>query len=311
MGISNSEMLFDGYKGANLDKFDYKNLKNILNLQKLISNDKSYIFLDNSILNLEPITWEEVRNIVIKFYADHFNVHKINYVEDDILDKTVKDMPDDTTPYEFYENINKILSSIEPFDLPIVKNENYDLDSTIIKPKCIYPGFCCEKNRKPYFSKIRVGRLLNEFTPVAFSHEIMHLETESVLGYTDEYLNREVLSIFIEKVFASEFDRTGKLLKIFEKMRFRDLINQYNKYLNNGKLSNENMIVSLTYIRSTLIAEKLFDMYLQEKKTKNRDKYIYDIQDIMDGKIKLEEMLEKRNITLDKCQDLSYLRRHI
>ena len=189
-------------------------------------------------------------------------------------------------------------------------NKDVDLDSRIRKPIAIYPSDeFLQENRKIYFSKIVMGRLINKFTPCYLAHEYMHLETESVLGYTDDYLNRELLSIFIEKFAFYKMYGDMNLLKIYEKFRYRDLINQYNKYLKNQ--TSKDMIVPLTYIKSTLYAEKLFDMYLNESKEKNRDKYIDDIQQILDGRIKLEDLLMKRNITPEKCQELVYLKKHI
>lgn len=303
--------LFEGFKGINIDRFDFTKCKNILELGNLINSDPSYKTLDQSILKLDPMTLEEAKKAAIDFYVEHFNIHNINYVDEDKLDKAVKDMPDDTKPREFYDNINGILTSISPFDLPITIT-NSDIDSRISKPFYAYPGHPTESNRKIYFSKMSMGRLINKITPCFIAHEVMHLETESVLGYTDDYLNKEVLSIFIEKIAAMKMDKSGSLLKVVEKLRFRDLVNRYNTYLMyKNMLSQEQMIEILTYVKSTLVAEKLFDMYMQEKKETNRDRYIQDIQKVMNGKVKLDEILVKRGATPDKCKELTYLKRHI
>lgn len=65
------------------------------------------------------------------------------------------------------------------------------------------------------------------------------------------------------------------------------------------------------YVKSILFAEKLFDMYLNERKQKNKDKYFYGIQDVFDGKITVEDMIRNRNITTANSQDLGMLKRHL
>lgn len=317
MEFNDAFIQYEGFKGINLDKTDFSKFKNILEVGKIVNNDPSYKSLNKSILELDYLSLEDSKNIAKKFYNDYFNIHNIYYAEEDILDKAIKDMDDNTSPYDFYENINGLLSSIDPFDLPLKENQDYNLASSVRKPIYVYPGHPTEENRKIYFSRINTGNLNNKLTPISIAHEVTHLETESVIGYTDDYLNREILSIFVEKIAALKIDETGELLKLTEKLRIRNLVEQYNKYLMYKQLSDENMIASsmkiasLIYIKSALVAQKLFDMYLQERKEKTRDKYIDDVQNIMDGKIKLEEMLIKRGITSGKCQDFAYLKRHI
>lgn len=73
----------------------------------------------------------------------------------------------------------------------------------------------------------------------------------------------------------------------------------------------EKIIDSLMYIKSTLIAEKLFDMYISERKEKSRDKYIDDVNAIIDGKMTVEEMISKRRISIAQCQDYGLFLRHM
>jgi hypothetical protein len=56
------------------------------------------------------------------------------------------------------------------------------------------------------------------------------------------------------------------------------------------KLDDETRLTSSIYIQSTLLAEKLFDLYINERKQKKKDSYIYNIQDVFDGKITVEEL---------------------
>ena len=105
---------------------------------------------------------------------------------------------------------------------------------------------------------------------------------------------------------------TGELLRISELTRFNDtLCHYYSLSLKKGVISGEEDAKDLLYIKSTFFAEKLFDMYQNERKQKNKDKYFCQIQDVFDGKIQVEDLIRSRNITPVQTQDLSLLKRHI
>ena len=105
---------------------------------------------------------------------------------------------------------------------------------------------------------------------------------------------------------------SGNLLKLSERTRLADLLNGYASLLTNPKSITElQKINNLMYIKSTLYAEKLFDLYLNERKQKNRDKYFMGIQDVFDGKITGEDMVRSKNITTANSQDLGMLKRHL
>lgn len=182
----------------------------------------------------------------------------------------------------------------------------------IIKPLLICPQELESDNRKVYFSHINLGKQLTELSAGTLVHEIAHSQQEQNIGYAEDCLNKEIISIFLEKVVALEMDPTGELLRISELTRFNDVLGHYYRLSSNkGLLSEEIYIEDLMYIKSTFYAEKLFDMYLNERKQKNKDKYFYQIQDVFDGKITVEELIQSRNITPAKTQDLSLLKRHI
>ena len=77
------------------------------------------------------------------------------------------------------------------------------------------------------------------------------------------------------------------------------------------KLSDEDRLNTMTYVQSTLLAEKLFDMYLKERKQKEKDKYIRDIQNVFDGRQTVDDMIGRRGVTLNQCLDTSLIKRHI
>lgn len=90
---------------------------------------------------------------------------------------------------------------------------------------------------------------------------------------TNSILNKEVISIFLEKIAALELDPTGELLKISERRWFTDLLDTFRLLKLNEfthTLSPEELLNNSIYIHSTLLAEKLFDLYLEERKQKKR-----------------------------------------
>ena len=162
------------------------------------------------------------------------------------------------------------------------------------------------------FSHIEIGKQLNSLSVGTLVHEVAHAEQEQNIGYAEDYLNREIISIFLEKVNALEMDTTGNLLKLSERTRLTDLLNRYNTLITNPtSLTQLQITENLMYVKSILFAEKLFDMYLNERKQKNKDKYFYGIQDVFDGKITVEDMIRNRNITTANSQDLGMLKRHL
>ena len=135
------------------------------------------------------------------------------------------------------------------------------------------------------------------------------IDTLFCLLFLEGLLHKEVLSIFIEKLIAQEKDPSGKLLNLSERMRFLDLFSRFSSmYVDSSNFTLEQQIDNLTYIKSILLAEKLFDMYQQDK---NKDKYIYDIQEVFNGNKTIEDIFYSRKINMRNSQDLEVLSRHI
>ena len=70
----------------------------------------------------------------------------------------------------------------------------------IIKPILIVPSNIAVLNKKLYFSSVQLGGQLNALSVGTFVYEIAHVEQEKNFGYADDYLNKEIISTFLEKV---------------------------------------------------------------------------------------------------------------
>lgn len=154
------------------------------------------------------------------------------------------------------------------------------------------------------FVDISLGRDLDLLSITAYAHEIMHTQLSSMYGYTDDFRNKEVLSIFLEMLVALDLDNTRNLLRGQIATRCKDLeralsdILAYNVFASDEEyiFMYDRLVNASSYITSTFKAMFLFDKYLGFIRSSKRRQMIYTIQDVIDGKIQLEELLAKYNI---------------
>lgn len=266
---------------------------------------------------LSTIPLYEVKLMAIAFFEKYFDIHDVKFsnisVAQSIYDKASKKQISELQAYREYFSL---LEEVNPFDLPIELVEGHSMVGNVKKPLFTIP-----KKYVPSdigimvpFSHIELGKQLTILSPSTYIHEIAHTQQESHPGYAESFLHKEVISIFLEKVSALENDKTGDALKCSERMRFLDLARVINILTLDGKvihLDEKERMENLMYLHSTLLAEKLFDLYLYERRQSNKDKYFYDIQDVFDGKKTVEEMLKRRNITISQARDLSLIKRHM
>lgn len=296
-----------GYKGINLDRISLKAFRNFISVMSK-KNEESFV----SLLNLPTLSLEEVRELTKRFYQKYFSLSDVSYVNMEQIKRNMEFIGTSRSASEFYDRVNSLLVKINPLDLPINFVDGHSMVGEIQKPIIITPIESGSDNRQVYFSHINLGSQLTQLSAATLIHEIAHSQQEQNIGYADDYLNKEIISIFLEKVATLEADPTGELLRISELTRFNDILYlYYSLSLKKGVISGEEDAKDLLYIKSTFFAEKLFDMYQNERKQKNKDKYFYQIQDVFDGKIQVEDLIRSRNITPAQTQDLSLLKRHI
>lgn len=302
------KVVYCGYKGINLDSFSLDRLTGFNSFIKTLPNN---YYSDTLLDGIDTISFDEVKRITREIMDKYFSLSDVYTIDLSKVGTSVT--VDEETLDCFYDVINKMLSLSSPYDININLTDATCVEGSLEKPLILtdIDGLLTSDKRKIYYSNINLGKQLNKMSSATYAHELAHAEQEKNIGYCDDLLHKEIISFFIEKLVASEIDPSGNLLKIEEKVRM-DTIVGFNSICSNMKslISPEDYVTNLMYIKSYLIANKLFDMYLSERKQKNRDKYIDDIQRVFDGKIKVEEMINSRNISLNKCQDLMLLKRH-
>lgn len=303
-----AKLKYEGYKGVALDRFDIQSLTTLKNV--LIKNKFDFPDLEKRLEGLDKLTIDEIKLLAKDICAKYLRIHDIKTTTIDELQSHMPEISRSSTAYELYEKVNGILVPKSPFDLDIELVDSHAMFGLVEKPLIITPAGLEEVNRQMYFSKVQLSNSTNLISVGTYIHEIAHLEQESNIGYTDDYLNREIISIFLEKVVAQELDSTGELLRLCEQIRFAEMISRYSENFRNPNLEYNKKADNLCYIKSTLMATKLFDMYMQERKQKNKDKYFDDINDVFDGKQKVEDIIAKRNINIRQCQDQQLILRH-
>ena len=300
---------YEGYQDVNGERFAILPKGGFIQIFTKLARSNVAQDVATATASLDTLSLEEIRQKTKEFCEKYFTLHNINSISMQKMQELISSMTASSTD-EAISIINSAVTEISPLDIDIDLVPGEPMVGQVVKPLPITPDIVKHPDRKMYFSHVEMGEQLTSLSVGTLIHEIAHMEQESNIGYAKNLVNREVISIFLEKVYAYEADPSGELLKLSEKTRMIDVLIKYTallKPLTTQYDKNE----ALTYIKSTLAAEKLFDMYLNERKQKNKDKYFKDIQAVFDGQMTVEELLTSRNITNANIQDLGMLQRHI
>lgn len=290
-----------------LDEEDIKIL-NYLYLTYLKGKDKQ-LYLDN-------ICFNELIDITKFCIGKYFSVHNVK--------KEKENVDFDTTMTDFFnldkmslnKAWNKKLQDIDPYSVPIEfeDGDSFEVSGLRVRLPEKYYYFCVPNFKIENLSieSIILGKNLNLSTVVTYAHELMHTQLEDRRIYTNDFQNIEIIPIFVELLIANYLD--NKLINNFMARR----LNDYLKYLSNInnfydkiKRSGEDSTFSLfsCYANSIGKAIEIFDAYINANNDFDRRKIIYDIQDVIDGKITIEEMMGQHNIGKIKGKRLEIIKR--
>ncbi len=305
------------------------NIEQFINTQKTLGYktgfkpkplNKSYIMLakelfalpENNKTGLPTIPIDEVITGTKAFYQEHFTLHDILMLKNTDLEK----IKQGNSVCVDLEKITSATISTSPFSLPVILISGHSMVGKEAKG-VLTPQDSTIKNVKlpVTFFDISLGDELTPLSIATYTHEIAHTQIESNPGITEDFHNKEVITIFLEKVNALELDPTGELLRISERIRYRDLLENIiivYAYLNGSEdYDYVTVLESSMYIESTLKAEKLFDIYQQARKPKERSRILRDIQSVFDAQLTTERLLNKYQVTANKGCDPSLTKRHL
>ncbi len=135
-----------------------------------------------------------------------------------------------------------------------------------------------------------------------YAHEIMHTQVDTIHGALTNYHNKEVLPIFMEKVIA--YDLGLPIFHEIERARLTNLLYSLASLYHNPDNCN------YAYYYSTLIAEQLFDLYINCSENEKKIIKAY-IQMIIEGKISLEKVLDNLDVTTESDLVINAMTRNL
>ena len=240
------------------------------------------------------------------FSDNGLSLNKIPYVKYAIIEHcNLENKTNDGDITSLISMLNNFIELRHPFEAPVIFDCNLDIEDGFFRS--LYIGDK-GKNMKLVFAEYVITGKLSELTPGIYTHEILHSQLENVNGVKN-YLNYEVLSVFFDKLTALYLDKSGDLLKKNESLRFNILKQSIYLLLDDNTPLFGKLIASMS-VSSLLQAEHLFDKYIYGTASEKND-ILEQIQNIFDGKMKVEDLLDSTEITFDNSQSYELIKRHL
>lgn len=257
---------------------------------------------ENSKIGNFYCTKKQINSLVSEFFKDKIKLHNIPYIHQgefkSIVDEYIKNGINSKDLDALLIELDNKVEYINPIELETKYVEGHSMVGDISKRSLIVSDLEFLKKFKIYFSHISLGKNISKLSACTKIHEIVHSQLEHNKGIVSNYLNKEVLTVFFEKLSAKELHHDDSLLIKSEIMRYRDLLENI-AMLKHPSASYEEKVNASMYINSTLLADVLFDIYINGDRILQTE-IMKDIQLIFDGKLVLEEMLDKYEITWNK-----------
>ena len=211
--------------------------------------------------------------------------------------------------------------SVCPFKIPINYTKTNVLDGSLRAQMFMMDDYDDLMEILPklniYFADLSLPTVTTEFSVPGYVHELVHTQLKNQRGIVDNYYDDEVLSIFMELLYAYEHN----YLYLPALMgRIRSLCNKFsNMYLyQTGDLEklakveqdydDVNFVSGGKYVFSVLKAFKLLDTYLNGSFNVKKE-ILIRIQSVFDGARKLGETLEKFDVNYESSLDSNVTKR--
>ena len=137
------------------------------------------------------------------FLREKFILHKVSYADETMVKLKLHGRMV-RSEKELLKLYNGVGTLIDPFELPVkLVNEPYYYGNvSLLTNLSDDPEFL--KHMKLFFKSIELGHRTNDMTGVCYVHEIVHTQLESIKGIVRDYYNSELLSIFMELLYAHD-----------------------------------------------------------------------------------------------------------
>lgn len=256
------------------------------------------------------LTQKEMLETAQIFINSHFKIHNIPYMQNQQAKKLIEELQKNNNLQQLIKSIEEQSKMISPYELPINFISGHSMVGNLFKPIIIIPDDEYLKKVMITFSEINLGDEITELTPATYVHEITHTQLESIKGSFKNYHHKEIISIFLEKVVAYELDKTGKLLEKSQRVRFRDLLEKIATLNDKYEYTRTELVEASVYVTSILKAQNLFDKYM-EGTQEEKEKLLNKVQNIWDGLISVEDLLEDYDISLTNSSDQKIIKKHL
>lgn len=309
-----TKMFVDGYKTYETDYFNsasYRSLRTVM-LEHLPLGDVERFHFDYT-------TKSEVISSGRFVIDKHFGTHdlRVRYSDGAEMESRLVAIfgphPKPDKYDEIIGYINNQINLVRVTDIPVYLNCNHQTNGYV----CTTFFYGNKDMEEEYFKKLPncIGEIglegsCTDNTKCMYVHEMAHALINRHKGNIYNLLNREVFSIFMEKVAARDLDESGDLLDL--KNFYRIIQNKHNMLdkeiteFNEGSLKR--ILENKMYIISTLYATALFDTYSKGSK-KIQKEIDLSLGKVITGEDVLEDVLEHYEATLER--GTRTMKRHI
>ena len=243
------------------------------------------------------------------FLRNKFILHSIPYADETIIKLKLHGrlVRSENDLIKLYNGVGRL---VDPFELPVrfVNEPYYYGNVSLCTNISDNPEFL--KHMKIFFKSIELGHKTNDMTGVCYVHEIVHTQLESIKGIVKDYYNSELLSIFIELVYA--YEKGVVLLRETLKNRINMFLTEFHSlynFISSKDITEDGLwhnVIACKYIVSTVKAFHLFcNYYIGD----DIEKYniLWEIQSVFSGRKSLEDVLDILGITYQNSLEQTHI----
>lgn len=243
------------------------------------------------------------------FLRNKFILHKVPYADEVMIKLKLHGrlVRSEQDLIKLYNGVGRL---VDPFELPVrfVNEPYYYGNVSLCTNISDNPEFL--KHMKIFFKSIELGHKTNDMTGVCYVHEIVHTQLESIKGIVKDYYNSELLSIFMELVYA--YEKGVVLLRETLKNRINMFLTEFHSlynFLNSKDITEDGLwhnVIACKYIVSTVKAFHLFcNYYIGDDIEKNN--ILWEIQSVFSGRKSLEDVLDILGITYQNSLEQTHI----
>jgi len=259
---------------------------------------------------------DSLKELRANIHKDHrqrlrnkFILHKVPYADEVIIKLKLHGrlVRSENELVKLYNGVGRL---IDPFELPVrfVNEPYYYGNVSLCTNISDNPEFL--KHMKIFFKSIELGHKTNDMTGVCYVHEIVHTQLESIKGIVKDYYNSELLSIFMELVYA--YEKGVVLLRETLKNRINMFLTEFHSlynFISSKDITEDGLwhnVIACKYIVSTVKAFHLFcNYYIGDDIEKNN--ILWEIQSVFSGRKSLEDVLDILGITYQNSLEQTHI----